>query len=94
MRIGELGAVPVMNYAKYFSALSAPSLPQMSLSFQPALVQILASLNPLHHCVVLVRNAVFGFDGWEDLLRLGVLVLFGLLVWRIAIVGMTRKLID
>jgi hypothetical protein len=38
--------VPAMNYAKYFSALSAPSLPQVSLSFQPALVQILASLNP------------------------------------------------
>jgi hypothetical protein len=44
--------------------------------------------------VVLVRHAVFGFDGWEDLARLGALVVFGLLIWRLAIRAMTRKLID
>lgn len=55
---------------------------------------MLAALNPLHHCVVLVRNAVVGFEGWEDLVRLGGLVVFGLLMWRIAINAMTRKLID
>lgn len=43
---------------------------------------------------MLVRNAVFGFDGWEDLARLGVLVAFGLILWRVAIKAMTRKLID
>jgi hypothetical protein len=41
-----------------------------------------------------VRGAVFGFAGWEDLARVGFLVLFGLLMWRIAIYAMTRKLID
>jgi hypothetical protein len=37
---------------------------------------------------------VFGWDGWEDLARAGALVLFGLILWRIAIHAMTRKLVD
>jgi lipooligosaccharide transport system permease protein len=57
-------------------------------------VQILGELNPLHHCVELVRHAAFGSDGWTDLLRVGALVVFGLLTWRVAIHAMTRKLID
>ena len=60
----------------------------------PRWAQILAALNPLHHTVVLVRDAVFGLEGWEDLLRVGYLVVFGVVVWRVAIHGMTRKLID
>jgi lipooligosaccharide transport system permease protein len=61
----------------------------------PEWARILANVNPLHHCVVLVRDAViYGWDGWVDVGRLGALVLFGLLVWRIAIHAMTRKLID
>jgi lipooligosaccharide transport system permease protein len=42
----------------------------------------------------LVRHAAFGFEGWTDLGRLGALVGFGVVVWRIAIHAMTRKLID
>jgi lipooligosaccharide transport system permease protein len=60
----------------------------------PEWVQVLAQLNPLHHTVELVRHAVFGFEGWTDVARLGALVLYGLVVWRIAIHAMTRKLID
>ncbi len=60
----------------------------------PRAVQILGELNPLHHCVMLVRHAAFGFDGWIDLARVGGIVFFGLLVWRVAIHAMTRKLID
>ena len=60
----------------------------------PEWAQVLAALNPLHHCVVLVRHAVFGFEGWQDLARVGYLALFGLAIWRIAIYAMTRKLID
>jgi lipooligosaccharide transport system permease protein len=60
----------------------------------PEWAQVLAQFNPLHHTVVLVRHAVFGFEGWEDLARVGGLALFGLVVWRIAIYAMTRKLID
>ncbi len=61
----------------------------------PTWAKVLANLNPLHQCVVLIRNAVvYGWDGWVDVARLGFLVLFGLLMWRIAIDAMTRKLID
>ncbi len=60
----------------------------------PQWAQTLGELNPLHQCVELVRHAVFGFEGWTDLLRLGSLVLFGVLMWRLAIRAMTRKLVD
>jgi lipooligosaccharide transport system permease protein len=60
----------------------------------PGWAQFLGNLNPLHHCVELVRHAAFGWEGWTDLARLGALVAFGLVVWRIAIRAMTRKLID
>jgi lipooligosaccharide transport system permease protein len=60
----------------------------------PGWAQFVANFNPLYQTVELVRHAVFGFEGWTDLLRLGVLVLFGLVLWRIAIRAMTRKLID
>jgi lipooligosaccharide transport system permease protein len=60
----------------------------------PEWAQVLSNFNPLHQCVELVRSAVFGWEGWEDLARLGVLVVFGLIMWRIAIHAMTRKLID
>ena len=64
------------------------------LSQLPRWAQILGELNPLHHCVELVRHAAFGSDGWTDLARLGALVAFGLIVWRIAIYAMERKLVD
>jgi len=60
----------------------------------PEWAQVAGELNPLHHSVELVRGAAFGFEGWIDLLRVGVLVLFGLALWRIAIHAMTRKLVD
>jgi lipooligosaccharide transport system permease protein len=61
----------------------------------PDWARVLAQLNPLHHLVELVRNAVvYGWEGWVDVARLGALIAFGLSLWRIAIVGMTRKLID
>ena len=60
----------------------------------PEWVQALANLNPLHQTVELVRDAVFDIEIWEDLARLGMLVAWGLLIWRIAIHAMTNKLID
>ena len=35
-----------------------------------------------------------GFEGWQDLARVGYLALYGIVIWRIAIHAMTRKLID
>ena len=50
--------------------------------------------NPLYHCVELVRHAAFGFEGWVDLYHLGVLLAFGLLMWRLAIWRMAARLVD
>jgi lipooligosaccharide transport system permease protein len=60
----------------------------------PDWLEPVAQLNPLYHCVELVRHAVFGFEGWNDLFSAAFLVLFGVIMWRIAIHAMTRKLID
>lgn len=64
------------------------------LSALPEWAQIAGNFNPLHHCVELVRHAAFGWDGWVDFLRLGALIAFGLVMWRVAIHAMTRKLVD
>jgi lipooligosaccharide transport system permease protein len=60
----------------------------------PDWVQVAANLNPLFHTVELVRHAVFGFRGLVDLGHLGALVLFALVMWRLAVRFMTRRLID
>jgi lipooligosaccharide transport system permease protein len=64
------------------------------ISELPEWAQVAANLNPLYHCVQLVRDAVFGFKGWVDVYHLAVIVAFGLAAWRIAISRMERKLID
>jgi lipooligosaccharide transport system permease protein len=63
------------------------------ISGLPEWARIAANLNPLYHCVQLVRHAVFGF-GLEDLWHLAFMVAFGLVAWRLAISRMERKLID
>lgn len=60
----------------------------------PEWMQAIAQLNPLYHCVELVRDAVFGFAGWYDLGHFAYMVAFGLAMWRLAIFAMQRKLID
>ena len=59
----------------------------------PTWAQVLGNLNPLFHCVELVRHAVFGFEGWKDVGHLAFLVGFALVSWRLAIRFMERKLI-
>jgi lipooligosaccharide transport system permease protein len=63
------------------------------ISNLPEWAQVLANLNPLYHCVQLVRDAVFGLDG-DDLWHVSFLVVFALVMWRLAINRMERKLID
>ena len=60
----------------------------------PEWIQWLANLNPLYHTAQLVRHAAFGWEGWTDLASVGALLVFALVMWRIAIHAMTRKLID
>lgn len=63
------------------------------LSQLPEWAQILGNVNPLYHCVQLVRDAVFGTWGWADLGHLAFLVGFALVSWRLAIRYMERRLI-
>jgi len=60
----------------------------------PGWAQVAANVNPLYHCVQLVRDAAFGWDFPADAAHYGALVVFGLLAWRLAINRMTRKLIN
>jgi lipooligosaccharide transport system permease protein len=59
----------------------------------PTWAQVLGNVNPLFHCVQLVRHSVFGLTGWADVGHLAFLVVFALVAWRLAIRFMERKLI-
>ncbi len=63
------------------------------ISTLPEWAQVLAWFNPLHHTVELVRHASFGWEGWVDVAHLSILLVFGLSLWRLAIYGMTKKLV-
>jgi lipooligosaccharide transport system permease protein len=91
-------AKSIENFSYVVSAVLTPLFLVAGTFFPidtlPEWAQVLANFNPLYQCVELVRSAVFGWEGWVDLARLGALLLFGLLMWRIAIHAMTRKLVD
>jgi lipooligosaccharide transport system permease protein len=59
----------------------------------PQGAQILSNLNPLYHCVELVRDAVFGFEP-ADLYHVAVLAGFALVTWRLAIWRLEKRLIE
>jgi lipooligosaccharide transport system permease protein len=63
------------------------------ISGLPEWAQVLANVNPLYHCVQLVRDAVFGLD-LVDLWHLGFMVAFGILAWRLATWRMEKRLIS
>jgi lipooligosaccharide transport system permease protein len=60
----------------------------------PRGVRYVAEANPLYHCVALVRDCSLGNLGVDDLSHAGVLILFAVLMWRIAVWQMEEKLID
>jgi lipooligosaccharide transport system permease protein len=64
------------------------------ISTLPEGVRILAAVNPLYHCVALVRDCSLGSLGVDDIWHAGVLILFAVLMWRIAVWQMEQKLID
>jgi lipooligosaccharide transport system permease protein len=59
----------------------------------PDWAQVVAWFNPLYHCVELVRAAVFLKWSWSNLGSLAFLLVFALLMWRLAIRFMERKLV-
>jgi lipooligosaccharide transport system permease protein len=91
-------AKSIENFSYIVSAVLTPLFLVAGTFFPldslPHWARVLAEFNPLHHCVELVRHAAFGWHGWTDLLRVGALVLFALIVWRVAIYAMQRKLVD
>jgi lipooligosaccharide transport system permease protein len=60
----------------------------------PQWAQVAAEFNPLYHLVELVRHASFGVLEASDLLRVGVLLVFSFVLWRIAVSRMEKRLID
>jgi len=51
-----------------------------------------AQVNPLYHCVELVRGAVFGLDA-GDLVHAAALVVFGAVMWLLAVRRIRRRLV-
>jgi lipooligosaccharide transport system permease protein len=60
----------------------------------PEGIRIIAEINPLYHCVQLVRDASLGHLHPADLGHAAVLIAFALLMWRLAIRQLGRRLID
>src|SRR2546423_12904799 len=91
-------AKSIENFSYIVSAVLTPLFLVAGTFFPlnrlPRWARILAEVDPLHHCVELVRHAAFGWHGWSDLGRVGALLLFAVLIWRLAIYSMTRKLVD
>ena len=92
----------VLNSIDHFSYVTSTVVTPMfltagtffPLSALPEWAQVLGWFNPLHHCVELVRHAAFGFEGWVDLAHVACLVVFAIVMWRLAIHYMTKKLVD
>jgi lipooligosaccharide transport system permease protein len=91
-------ASSIENFSYVISAVLTPLFLVAGTFFPldglPRWARIAGNVNPLHHCVELVRHAAFGWEGWSDLVRVGALVLFGVIAWRVAIFAMQRKLVD
>jgi lipooligosaccharide transport system permease protein len=64
------------------------------VSTLPDGVRTIAQINPLYHCVQLVRDASLGHLGPADLGHAAVLIAFALVMWRLAISQLGRRLID
>jgi lipooligosaccharide transport system permease protein len=60
----------------------------------PAGIRVVALINPLYHCVQLVRDSSLSHLGLYDLGHVGVLVAFALLTWRLAVWRLGRRLVD
>jgi lipooligosaccharide transport system permease protein len=93
---GQLDSIENFNYI--ISAVLTPLFLVAGTFFPisglPEWAQVLAQFNPLYHLVQLVRDAAFGNLGWVDLAHLGVIVVFGFLMWRLAVWRMERRLIE
>ncbi len=93
------GIVPSIDSFTYVqSALVTPLFLLAGIYFPldglPQWVQTLALLNPLFHCVELIRHASFGWQPTADLGHVLALVVFAALMAVLAVRALRRKLID
>jgi lipooligosaccharide transport system permease protein len=63
------------------------------LTRMPEWLRTLAQLNPLYHCVELVRHCAFGLRPEADLVHVGALLVFAALTWQLAMWRTKLKLI-
>jgi lipooligosaccharide transport system permease protein len=64
------------------------------ISRLPSGVRAVAQVNPLYHCVQLVRDASLKGLVGADLVHAAVLVVFAIAMWRLAVAQLGRRLID
>jgi lipooligosaccharide transport system permease protein len=64
------------------------------ISSLPHGLRTIAQFNPLYHCVALVRDVSLNTMVSADFLHTGVLIVFALLMWRLAIWRLESRLID
>jgi lipooligosaccharide transport system permease protein len=87
----------IENFSYVISAVLTPLFLLAGTFFPidglPEWAQVLAQLNPLYHCVQLVRGAAFGFEP-ADIGHAAAIIAFGVVMWRVAIHAMQRKLVD
>jgi len=60
----------------------------------PSWAQAASQVNPLYHCVELVRHAAFGLQPLADLLHVGALLVFAAAMWVLAVRRMRQRLVD
>ncbi|MBI1376772.1 MAG: ABC transporter [Frankiales bacterium] len=93
------GVVPSIDSFNYVqSALVTPMFLLAGIFFPlqglPSWIATLAQVNPLYHCVQLVRDAVFGWQPADDLWHVLALVAFAAVMAPLAIRVLRRRLID
>jgi len=64
------------------------------ISTLPSGLREIAQANPLYHCVALVRDAALGHYSVADIGHAAFLIVFAVVMWRIAVWQMQEKLID
>ena len=89
-------AIDSMNYI--ISAVLTPLFLVAGTFFPvgtlPGWARALSQVNPLYHCVELVRHAAFGLRPLADLGHLAALLVFAALMWVLAVRWMRKRLID
>lgn len=66
----------------------------LPVSSLPAGLRTVATFNPLYHCVAFVRDVSLNTIGSGDLVHAAVLIVFALVMWRVAIWQLQKRLIN